>query len=158
MLGTRDVVEAFYERFWRLGDEAAADALVAEAVVHGQFPAGWPSGREGVKRLVREWRTGFPDMDEEVLLVVHEGEWVTSRFRLTGTHTGPFYGLAPTGRRVDITGIDALRVRDGRIVEWHYQEDALGLFAQLGRFPDDLSSVAGVRSAIPPASSHRGIG
>jgi SnoaL-like polyketide cyclase len=52
----------FYEEFWTCGNADAADDLVAEDLVHEQFPEGWPRGREGSKRLVTTWRAAFPDM------------------------------------------------------------------------------------------------
>lgn len=133
----------FYEEFWCAGNAAAADELVAPDIDHGQLPAGWPAGRDGFKRLVETWRTGFPDMHEDVLLMLGEGDWTASWFRLRGTHLGPFYGLAATGRSVDVRGVDLLRHHDGRIVQWVYAEDALGLFSQLGGLPPDLGEVAG---------------
>jgi steroid delta-isomerase-like uncharacterized protein len=139
----KEIARRFYEEFWCRGNAGAADELVAEDIEHAQLPEGWPSGRAGFKELVRVWREGFPDMHEDVLLMVAEDDWVASRFRLSGTHEGPFYGLEPTGRRVEIEGVDMLRIEDGRIVEWLYSEDALGLFEQLGATPPDAASVAG---------------
>ena len=68
-----------------------------------------------------------------------EGDRVTGRFVLTGTHKGSFMGLAATGRSVRLTGIDIVRVSDGRIAEWWYSEDAMGLLRQLGRIPDETA-------------------
>lgn len=133
----------FYDEFWTAGNADAADELVAEDIEHGQLPDGWPEGREGFKRLVWTWREAFPDMREEVLLMIAEGDWTASWFRLRGTHRGDFYGVPGTGRRVEVHGVDLLQFRDGRIVRWIYSEDALGLFSQLGSLPPDLRRVAG---------------
>jgi steroid delta-isomerase-like uncharacterized protein len=141
------VMRRFYEEFWNKGNEAAADEIVAEDIRHDQLPPDWPAGRQGFKQLVRALRRGFPDMAEEVELIIGEGDWVAGRFRLTGTHRGEFYGIAPTGRRVDIQGLDLMRIDDGKIVEWVYHEDTLGLFRQLGVAPP--KAVAGVESARP---------
>jgi predicted ester cyclase len=116
---------------------------VAADLLHDQLPEGWPSGRAGFKELVVTWRAAFPDMHEDVLQMVADGDWVVSRFRLRGTHRGTFYGLDPTGRRVEIEGVDFLRISGGQIAEWIYFEDALGLFRQLGVMPSDLAEVAG---------------
>jgi len=136
----------FYEEFWCKGNVDAADLLIADDLRHDQLPAGCPGGRDGFKEVVRLWRRGFPDMHEDAELMIAEGDRVSSRFRLTGTHRGEFYGLAPTGRRVDIRGIDMVRIAGGRIVEWVYQEDTLALFRQLGAFPPDMSGIAGTAS------------
>ncbi|WP_320669140.1 nitrilase-related carbon-nitrogen hydrolase [Patulibacter defluvii] len=136
------LAEQFYAEFWNAGDEAAADRLVAEDLVHAQFPADWPGGREGFKRLVRTWRQAFPDMTEEVTLLIAGDDWVASRFVLRGTHRGDFYGIPGTGRAIEIAGVDLLRFADDRIAEWIYHEDTLGIFRQLGRTPEDWGAVA----------------
>jgi SnoaL-like polyketide cyclase len=60
--GNEELARRFYEEFWTRGRADAADDLVAEDLVHEQFPEGWPRGREGFKRLVTTWRAAFPDM------------------------------------------------------------------------------------------------
>jgi predicted ester cyclase len=40
--------------------------------------------------------------------------------------------IPPTGKRIDLTGIDIYRVVDGKIVEQWIEQDLLGLLRQLG--------------------------
>jgi predicted ester cyclase len=44
-------------------------------------------------------------------------------------------GVAPTGKRVTMTGISIHRIADGKIVEEWQQWDSLGLMQQLGVVP-----------------------
>ena len=89
--------------------------------------------------------------------IIAEGPWVASRFVLTGTHRGEFYGIPATRRTIEISGVDLLRIHDGQIAEWIYHEDTLSIFRQLGHMPaqderrDDavpnrIGDVAGRRS------------
>ena len=142
-----ELARRFYEECWTRGNAAAADDLIAEDLIHEQFPKGWPPGREGFKRLVGTWRSAFPDMRETVTQLLTDGDWVAARFTLRGTHRGDFYGIPATNKRVEARGVDLLRFRDGLIAEWIYCEDALGVLAQLGALPPDLSRVAGPRLA-----------
>jgi predicted ester cyclase len=48
---------------------------------------------------------------------IAEGDKVTTRKTISGTHTGPFAGIAPTGKPVSIDVIDVVRVRNGQYVE-----------------------------------------
>jgi hypothetical protein len=54
------------------------------------------------------------------------------RILFTGTQTGPFRGLPPTGREVRFSGIEINRMADGKVIEHWFQLDALTLFQQLG--------------------------
>ena len=133
--GNKAAMRRFYEEFWCKGNRDAVDALVAPDIIDHQRPEGWPAGAAGMKRLLEEWRPGFPDMNESVDDLIAEGDKVVGRFTIRATHTGPFLGIPPTGRKVEVRGIDIVRFREGRVVEWWYCEDALGLFQQLDRFP-----------------------
>lgn len=133
----KSLMRRFYEEFWCKGNADAVDELAAPDFVDHQLPAGWPQGRDGLKKLVREWRTGFPDMHETIEDLIAEGDRVTGRFILTGTHQGPFLGIDPTGEQVRLSGIDIVRMEDGRIAEWWYSEDTMGLLRQLGQLPPD---------------------
>lgn len=143
----RALMVNFYQQFWNEGNIDWADEVIAEDLIHDQVPTDWPQGRAAFKKLVQTWRTAFPDLHEAVEFVLADGDRVMSRFRLTGTHTGPLYGVPGTGKKVDIQGVDVARIQDGRIVEYFYHEDTLGMFRQLGVFPDDLNEVAGTTTA-----------
>lgn len=64
--------------------------------------------------------------------VVVEGDRAAVATTIEGTHTGELLGMAPTGRRVSVTGIDLVRVAGGRIVEHRGLTDTVGLLRQLG--------------------------
>lgn len=69
---------------------------------------------------LRKWAglwAGVPDFDVVVESSVENGEWVANRYTVRGTHTGDFFGRPPTGRRFEVTGMDMIRVVDGRLVE-----------------------------------------
>lgn len=74
----------------------------------------------------RKWeymRAGCPDMEVITEHSVEDGEWVANRYTIRGTHTGDFFGQAPTGERFEISGMDMVRVRDGRLIEhWAFAE------------------------------------
>lgn len=130
-----EVLRRFYAEFWNAGNAAAADELVDPDVVDHQLYPGQLSGIAGFKQLVVEWRAGFPDMAEEVEAIHEEGQIAVGRFRLRGTHLGPFLGMEPTGRSVDIRGIDIVRVVNGKITDFWYNEQTLELLQQLGTLP-----------------------
>jgi predicted ester cyclase len=68
--------------------------------------------------------------------MIAEGDKVVTRFTMRGTHQGEFMGIAPTGRRVEMTGIDIIRFSDGKMVEHWGNTDDLGMMQQLGVIPE----------------------
>ena len=57
------------------------------------------------------------------------------RVRYTGTHTGDFMGMPPTGKEITITELAFDRFADGKLVEHRVEADMLGLMQQLGAIP-----------------------
>ncbi len=108
------------------------NAGVEKATVDELFA---PRAARRVKRLFAEFRTAFPDWQEEIVQLVAEGDAVAGRFRCSGTHRGEFLGEAPTGKRMDVEEVFFLRVEDGKFVNFWGLEDSLGRLRQLGLVP-----------------------
>jgi predicted ester cyclase len=70
---------------------------------------------------------------------VAEGDRVTSRWKGSGTHSGPLMmpagTIPPTGRSITFDEIRIDRCAGGRIVESWFIPDRLGLWQQLGLIP-----------------------
>jgi steroid delta-isomerase-like uncharacterized protein len=124
------VVRGFYEGM-NAHDPSAA-GLFAEDVVHHNLLPGSPSGRAGNERTMRMLFAAFSDWAVLVEEVVAEGDKVAVRTVQRGTHQGEFFGVAPTGRRVEFSAIAVYRLEEGLIVEEWIEADRLGLLAQLG--------------------------
>jgi steroid delta-isomerase-like uncharacterized protein len=117
------------------GDLAALDGLYAPDVVGHGGPPGIPEGLAGVKQFIAMLRAAFPDARTAVEDLVAEGDRVATRWTGTGTNSGSFMGLPPSGKRTTVTGIDIYRIADGKVVEHWSEWDALGLMQQLGVIP-----------------------
>jgi predicted ester cyclase len=74
----------------------------------------------------------FPGRNDRITGMLAEGDAVWMQFNLRGTHQASFYGLPPTGRRVEMPEIGIMRVVDGQWMESWYFGDELGLLLQLG--------------------------
>jgi steroid delta-isomerase-like uncharacterized protein len=92
-------------------------------------------GLQAAKQAAADYRRAFPDLRVTVEDLIAEGDKVAARLRVRGTHLGDLNGIAPTGRRVDFTGIVISRVEGGRIAEDWANFDDLGMMRQLGVIP-----------------------
>lgn len=77
-------------------------------------------------------RSAFPDRVDVIEQVIAEGDRVGLLFRVTATHTGSFFGIAATGRRIDVYEIAWLRIVNGQMVEGWFMMDETALLKQLG--------------------------
>jgi steroid delta-isomerase-like uncharacterized protein len=131
----REVTRRFSAEVWGEGNVALADELIAHDLVeHTPFPAPAP-GLEGHKQVLAMFRSAFPDLKVTVDNVIAEGDWTSLRWHGEGTHTGPLMNIPATGAKVLITGIDLLRLENGKIKERWAELDAMGLMRQLGVVP-----------------------
>jgi steroid delta-isomerase-like uncharacterized protein len=80
-------------------------------------------------------KAAFPDRRVTIDFMTVEGDLLTARQTITGTHLGPYAGLPPTGRSFKVTGIDIYRFRDGKVVERWGNANTLKLMQQLGLLP-----------------------
>lgn len=123
----KDVVRRFYAEVINGRDVDAIDHLLTEDFTHD----GEARGRDGQKDAVRVFLAGFSDLHDEILVMVGEGDLVAAHQVWTGTHDGPFAGVAATGRSVRFTSTAVLEIRDGQIASAIDVVDVAGLMGQL---------------------------
>jgi steroid delta-isomerase-like uncharacterized protein len=86
--------------------------------------AGRPPSRQGFADGLAQLLNAFPDLRTSLLdLLVDEARaMVAVRWSARGTNRARYLGVGPTGRLTEITGIEIIQVRAGRVVrrwgEW----------------------------------------
>ena len=130
------VVRRYFEEFLTGGNLDAGDTLLTpDIAIH---PAPSPTtvrGIEELKQAMRELRRTFPDMNFVVEDEISEGDRVVSRFTFRATHRSEYQGIPPTGRQVEVQGINLFYLTGGRIQEIWAELDHLGMLHQLGVIP-----------------------
>lgn len=77
----------------------------------------------------------FPDGKHTIHETFEIGDRVVLRGSFSGTHTGDFMGIPPTGKEITVTFLNLDRFADGKLVEHCAEVDMLGLMQQLGAIP-----------------------
>jgi predicted ester cyclase len=77
----------------------------------------------------------FPDGRHTIQETFEIGDRVVLRGSFSGTHTGDFMGIPPTGKEITVTFLNLDRFADGKLVEHRAEVDMLGLMQQLGAIP-----------------------
>ena len=93
-------------------------ATTDELIAHDYFNRGFDvRSREEWKQSMTMVLNAFPDYHETIEDITAEGDKVWIRFRVAGTHTGEYRGLAPTGKKITYEAVCIYRIVDGKIVE-----------------------------------------
>jgi predicted ester cyclase len=75
----------------------------------------------------------FPDGKLTILDMIAEGDKVAYIVNATGTHTGgPFMGIQPTGKKMNMTNTYIVRIADNKIMEHRGTTEFLAVLEQLG--------------------------
>ena len=131
----KTLLRRFYDEV-SAGDLGVIDRLVADDFVeHEEFP-GLEPDKEGVKQFFAMFRSAFPDLRMQPHEMLADGDLISARVTVTGTHEGDFLGMPPSGSPIEVELFDMLRVRDGQLVEHWGVMDAMRMMQQLGGVPE----------------------
>lgn len=77
-------------------------------------------------------RKALPDRVDVIERVIADGDRVGLLFRVTATHTGGFFGVPASGRKIDVYEVAFLRLANGQLVEGWFMMDEAELLRQMG--------------------------
>jgi len=132
---TRESILALVDRrhaAWAAHDAPTLAATHALKGVVISPTGGVLEGRDEIERVYRLWFSAFPDIGYAVDEILVDGERVVEVARLSGTHSGDFFGLAPTGRHVEVQVALVMAVADDLVVEERRIYDFTGVLVQVG--------------------------
>ena len=90
-------------------------------------------GLDNYKKYESMFHKGFPDMHLTINDIIAKGDKVWVRVEVTGTHTGEFRGISPTGNKIKLKSFMIWRIADGKIVARESQVwDFIDFYIQLG--------------------------
>jgi nogalonic acid methyl ester cyclase / aklanonic acid methyl ester cyclase len=90
-------------------------------------------GPEEFIDTIKNLRHAFPDIRHKEQATIAQGDMVVSIINVTGTNTGNFFILPPTGNKVNYEEVHIYRIgEDGKIIEHKAIRDDLTFLAQLG--------------------------
>lgn len=131
---TKNLVRQYIEKVWNNGDLTAFQNFTTASFTYqlGGQPA---RDRLSMQQFIGMIRAAFPDWRVAIIEMIAENDHVAVRWQGQVTHEGLFYGLSPTGKHINVSGMNIYRVVGNKIdAEWE-QTDTLGMLQQLGALP-----------------------
>jgi predicted ester cyclase len=124
-------VRACFENASQGNFDALDDILTSDYVVHPEEVR----GRDGLEQVVQGYRDALSGLRVNIEHQFTEGDYVATRYTITGRHDGDLMGTAPTGKDVAFSGLTISRCENGRIAEEWEIVDTMSLLGQVGALP-----------------------
>jgi cytochrome P450/predicted ester cyclase len=135
------LIPHYFTRVWNDGRVEFTDFMWHDDIVlHSPVKPEPVRGRQALLAYVHEIQAAFSDLHFAIDDVVADGDRVVLRVTQTGTQTGDYFGIPPTGRRVHMSEIFVFRSVEGGplgacVAEIWLVLNALELMQQLKLFP-----------------------
>jgi len=133
----KDLLHRYHEDVWVEGHLDHFGMYVGPTFFSHAVVTTLPAGQTAGADFLAQFRIGFPDMLSHEDALLGDGDLVAIQWTITGTHTGTFFGVAPTGKAITVSGMDVLRVADNLFAEhWGGIADQMDDFlAQIDALP-----------------------
>jgi steroid delta-isomerase-like uncharacterized protein len=129
----KDVIRRLYKEFWNERKLEVVDQLLSQShALTSPHISGPTVGPAAYKKQLAMFVAGFPDLRFTVEDTICEKDKIAVFWNFTGTHKGEFFGIAPTNKKVSITGITIHQIAGGKILDSQSIWDAISLIQQLG--------------------------
>jgi steroid delta-isomerase-like uncharacterized protein len=129
----RRLITRYFDEVWNQGHLDALDELLTpDYLNHNPSTPNPPRGPGGLKPIVAAMRDAVPDLHYHILDMVVAADKVAVFVHVTGTQTGPLFGLPATGKRIDVRQMQIEWLKDGRIWQHWRITDELTLLRQIG--------------------------
>ena len=128
------IVREFIAVVWEGRHLAALDRFWTPDCVNHAMPGPDNHGLAALRAYHEQFFadfSAFTDLQIEVVQQVVQDDRVVTQLLTRGEHSGLFYGVPPTGRRVALASIRIDRLQGGKIAEHWSVADVAGLMQQL---------------------------
>ncbi len=129
------IIHNLFNEIFQQGNLAAAGEFIAPNVIYHPFPPTFPAGPDGFRFVFTMLTSTFPDQHIALDDIIGEGDKVVVRSTFSGTQTGNLMGFPPTGKHCTQAQISIFRLAAGKVTEYWFNADDLGMMRQLGLCP-----------------------
>jgi steroid delta-isomerase-like uncharacterized protein len=139
----RKAVEQHVRSYFEAMDRRDVEAMVAhwrEDGVDDMVPVGLLRGRDEMRQYFRSLFAATPDASTTVTRLVAGEQSCAVEWRIEGTFDGaPYLGIEPTGKHVEVRGLDLFELEGDEIVTNTGYFDGASFARQIGMLPADGS-------------------
>jgi steroid delta-isomerase-like uncharacterized protein len=125
---------SFFEATGARDVDALLDFWVDEGVEE-IVPVGVFRGKQEIGDFVRGFLASSSDLEVSVERVIADDSRAVVEWRFRGTFDGPFQGIEPTGKQIDLRGTDIIEIADDKVKRLTAYYDSTAFARQVGMMP-----------------------
>jgi len=133
-ISNEQLFKILIEEGFSKGDVTVFDKYTSQDFVENQYGF-FPPNVEGVKKAIHSLHMAFSDFSMIIEDLVAYDDKVWGRMTARGIQKGQFGPMPPTGKRIEITVIDIMRFKNGKLIEHWGVPDRFAAMEQLGMKP-----------------------
>jgi len=126
------LVRRYIEEVWNRRNLGFVEEVLSPAYRRYLTPGAPPIDPQAQKTRLTGFLEAFPDIHLTIEDLFAEGDRVALRVTFRGTHRGTFQGIPPTGNSILVSGLDIIRIEDGKFAEHWGGPDLLSWLQQVG--------------------------
>ncbi|HEY8206542.1 MAG TPA: ester cyclase [Myxococcaceae bacterium] len=115
-LANRRLLHNYHVTIWEQGRWDLIGNFVAPEFFSHAVPV-LPNGQVPSADWMNQFLWAFSNLTSHEDSIMSGGDRVSIQWTITATQTGYFFGIPPTGRTITFSGMDTLRVSNGKFVE-----------------------------------------
>lgn len=128
MEANKQIIKTYIENILNTGDVSNISSFISSDYTEIYQNKRYLLGIEGAKQHILGVRETYPDLYLSIERQLSDGDWVITIYTMTGTHLGNWMEIKPTGKKIQVTGVNIDKVIDGKIAE---HSGAANLFESL---------------------------
>ena len=115
--GNTEIVKQYMENILNTGNAEDLSTFISPHYTEVLNKKRYHLGIQGIRKKIAGIREVYPDLKLSVDTQITEGDWVVTSYIMNGTQLGSWMGIKPTGKTVEVRGVNIDRVVDGKITE-----------------------------------------
>ncbi len=131
-MNNKTIVKEYIEKVVNTGDLGLVKDYISPEYTEIFDNVKHKAGIDGAIEHIKGIRQTYPDLKLKILKQIEEGEWIATDYMMTGTHLGEWMGIKPTGKKIEVSGVNLDRIISGKIVEHGGAANLLHPFIEIG--------------------------
>jgi predicted ester cyclase len=113
----KEIVKQYMENILNTGNAEELSTFISPHYTEVFNNKRYHLGIQGIKKKIAGIREIYPDLKLSIDLQITEGDWVVTSYIINGTHLGRWMGTRPTGKAIEVRGVNIDRIVDRKITE-----------------------------------------